>query len=123
MPSRKELIKTIKSYTDNLSDIQLDKPHYKDAEANIILMNHIISYYSLDLVDEVKAACLRATACLSVNTFLASMRKIWADNPALRTQLQRNIIISIAHKLSGKSTIGRNQLITIILHSTQECLK
>lgn len=120
MPSRKDLIDTINRNTAPLFVIDLPKINYKEGEANLILLNAILNYECLPLIDQVKKELYNSTACLSVKFIKDTMKSIYLDNAGLRTHRERDIITHIAVCLEGQTTIGRNQLIKLIITSIQE---
>lgn len=120
MPSRKDLIDTINRNTAPLFVVDLPKISYKEAEANLILLNAILNYECLPLIDQVKKELYNSTACLSVKFIKDTMKSIYLANAGLRTHRERDIITHIAVCLEGQTTIGRNQLIKLIITSIQE---
>ena len=120
MPSRKDLIDTINRNTAPLFVVDLPKISYKEGEANLILLNAILNYECLPLIDQVKKELYNSTACLSVKFIKDTMKSIYLDNAGLRTHRERDIITHIAVCLEGQTTIGRNQLIKLLITSIQE---
>lgn len=120
MPSRKELADLISTHTHPSYIVDLPKINYKEGEANLILLNAILNFECLPLIDQVKKELYNSSTCLSVKFIKDTMKSIYTDNAGLRTHRERDIITHIAVCLEGQTTIGRNQLIKLIIQSIQE---
>lgn len=120
MPSNNQLRAVIAQLTDEnfAKEVLLNKPSFKQPEANKIILRALVSYYDLPLVDELLARVLNSTTNMPTESVRQFMRTLW-DNKSLRTTNQRTIFMMIHSKLVGNS-IGRNQAIEIILNATQE---
>lgn len=120
MPVIYQLRANIAQLTDEhfAEELLLNKPSFKQAEANKIILRALVSYYDLALVDELLTKVLNNTTTMPTESVRQFMRTLW-DNKSLRTINQRTIFMMIHSKLDGKS-IGRNQAVELILNSTKE---
>ena len=124
MPSRKELRETLTSITHEsfVSDIPLTKTSYKDAEANQIQLQALISFHGLMFVDELFAKLNASSTNLSMETFRSYIREIYTNNQTYRTHFNRNLAMSIDREMGKRTTIGRNQAIELLLSTTKGLL-
>ena len=121
MPTNKELRKQIAELTCQsfADDAVITKTNYKQSEANQLILRSLITYHGLCIIDEIMVNVLKGTPTMATSTVLDIMRNAWNSGYSLRTKQQHRIICSIHAKLTS-SSIGRNQLIDIILNSTKE---
>lgn len=119
MPTKKELADLISINTHPTYDIALTKPRYKQSEANLILVNAMISYRTLCMVDQIKADLLKDTPCMSTKYIKDTIKQIWKDNPSLRSHADQEVITRLAAYLDG-TTIGRNQLIEHLIQAIKD---
>lgn len=121
MPSKNILRNEISTLTNFFysEEIILSKANYKEAEANQILLKCLVSYYSLPLIDEIMSQFLKANTTMSTAWVRDTMRDVWTMNYILRTKKEKKIITQV-HLLMLGSSIGRNQLIELLLQCTKE---
>lgn len=121
MPSKNILRNEIKALTDDLysQEVILTKANYKETEANQILLKCLVSYYNLPLIDEIMSQFLNASTTMSTAWVRDTMRNVWTMNYILRTKKEKKIITQV-HLLMLGSSIGRNQLIELLLQCTKE---
>lgn len=121
MPSKNILRNEISTLTNFFysEEIILSKANYKQTEANQILLKCLVSYYSLPLIDEIMSQFLKANTTMSTAWVRDTMRNVWTMNYILRTKKEKKIITQV-HLLMLGSSIGRNQLIELLLQCTKE---
>lgn len=121
MPSKNILRNEISTLTNFFysEEVILSKANYKQAEANQILLKCLVSYYSLPLIDEIMSQFLNASTTMSTAWVRDTMRNVWTMNYILRTKKEKKIITQV-HLLMLGSSIGRNQLIELLLQCTKE---
>ena len=121
MPSKNILRNEISTLTNFFysEEVILSKANYKQAEANQILLKCLVSYYSLPLIDEIMSQFLKANTTMSTAWVRDTMRDVWTMNYILRTKKEKKIITQV-HLLMLGSSIGRNQLIELLLQCTKE---
>ena len=120
MPSRKELRETLMSITHEsfISGIPLTKSSYKDAEANQIQLQALISYHELMFVDELLSFINASKTNFSTASLKDKMKQLYANNELYRTTFNRELAIDTAYALLDRTTIGRNQAIELLLNMT-----
>lgn len=121
MPSKNILRNEISTLTNFFysEEIILSKANYKQAEANQILLKCLVSYYNLPLIDEIMSQFLKGNTTMSTAWVRDTMRNVWTMNYILRTKKEKKIITQV-HLLMLGSSIGRNQLIELLLQCTKE---
>ena len=121
MPSKNILRNEISTLTNFFysEEVILSKANYKQTEANQILLKCLVSYYSLPLIDEIMSKFLKANTTMSTAWVRDTMRNVWTMNYILRTKKEKKIITQV-HLLMLGSSIGRNQLIELLLQCTKE---
>ena len=119
MPTRVEVHTEISKLTapSFAEDVQLSKTNYKSTEANKIVIQALISFHELLLVDELLVKLQTSTTNMSVETYRDYMRTIWENQRSMRTPLQLNIFVHVSDMLKGSTSIGRNQAIQILKDS------
>lgn len=119
MPTRVEVHTEISKLTapSYAEDVKLSKTNYKSAEANKIVLQALISFHELLLVDELLVKLETSTTNMSVETCRDYMRTIWENQRNVRTLLQLNIFVHVSDMLKGSTSIGRNQAIQILKDS------
>ena len=124
MPSRKELRETLTSITHEslVSGIPLTKSSYKDAEANQIQLQALISYHELMFVDELLSKLNASTTNINIKTYRSYMRDLYSANKMYHTRYNRELAISISKYLEAKTSLGRNQAIELLLSTTKGLL-
>ena len=120
MPSRKELRETLTTITHEsfVSGVPLAKTSYKDAEANQIQLQALISYHELMFVDEILSHINTSKTNFSTASLKDKMKQLYANNELYRTTVNRELAIDIAYELKDRTTIGRNQAIELLLNVT-----
>ena len=124
MPSRKELRETLTSITHEsyASGVPLNKTSYKDAEANQIQLQALISYHELMFVDELLSKLNASTTNISIETYRSYMRNLYSANKLYHTSFNRELAISISKDLEAKTSLGRNQAIELLLGTAKDLL-
>ena len=124
MPSRKELRETLTSITHEsfISGIPLTKTSYKDAEANQIQLQALISYHELMFVEELLSKLNASTTNINIKTYRSYMRDLYSANKMYHTRYNRELAISISKYLEAKTSLGRNQAIELLLSTTKDLL-
>ena len=119
MPTRVEVHTEISKLTapSYAEDVKLSKINYKSAEANKIVIQALISFHELLLVDELLVKLETSTTNMSVETYRDYMRTIWENQRSMRTHVQLNIFTHVSDMLKGSVSIGRNQAIQILKDS------
>lgn len=119
MPTRLEVHTEISKLTapSYAEDVQLSKTNYKAAEANKIVIQALISFHELLLVDELLVKLETSTTNISTEKYRDYMRTIWENQRSMRTHVQLNIFTHISDMLKGSTSIGRNQAIQILKDS------
>ena len=119
MPTRVEVHTEISKLTapSFAEDVKLSKINYKSAEANKIVIQALISFHELLLVDELLVKLETSTTNMSVETYRDYMRTIWENQRSMRTHAQLNIFTHVSDMLKGSTSIGRNQAIQILKDS------
>lgn len=119
MPTRVEVHTEISKLTapSYAEDVKLSKINYKSAEANKIVIQALISFHELLLVDELLVKLETSTTNMSVETYRDYMRTIWENQRSMRTHVQLNIFTHVSDMLKGSTSIGRNQAIQILKDS------
>lgn len=120
MPSRKELRETLTRITHEsfVSGVPLTKTSYRDAEANQIQLQALISYHELMYVDELLSHINTSKTNFSTASFKDKMKQLYANNELYRTTVNRELAIDMAYELKDKTTIGRNQATELLLNMT-----
>ena len=124
MPSRKELRETLTSITHEsyASGVPLNKTSYKDAEANQIQLQALISYHELMFVDELLSKLNASTTNINIKTYRSYMRDLYSANKMYHTRYNRELAISISKFLEAKTSLGRNQAIELLLGTAKDLL-
>ena len=119
MPTRVEVHTEISKLTapSYAEDVKLSKINYKSAEANKIVIQALISFHGLLLVDELLVKLETSTTNISTETYRDYMRTIWENQRSMRTHVQLNIFTHVSDMLKGSTSIGRNQAIQILKDS------
>lgn len=119
MPTRVEVHNEISKLTaaSYAEDVKLSKTNYKSNEANKIVIQALISFHELLLVDELLVKLETSTTSMYVETYRDYMRTIWENQRSMRTHLQLNIFVHVSDMLKGSTSIGRNQAIQILKDS------
>lgn len=119
MPTRVEVHTEISKLTapSYAEDVKLSKTNYKSTEANKIVIQALISFHELLLVDELLVKLETSTTNMSVETYRDYMRTIWENQRSMRTPLQLNIFVHVSDMLKGSTSVGRNQAIQILKDS------
>ena len=115
MPTRLEVHTEISKLTapSYAEDVKLSKTNYKSTEANKIVIQALISFHELLLVDELLVKLQTSTTNMSVETYRDYMRTIWENQRSVRTHVQLNIFTHVSDMLKGSTSVGRNQAIQI----------
>ena len=121
MPSRKELREILTTITHESfsSSVPLDKTSYKDAEANQIQLQALISYHGLMFVDEILCKFNSYKTNFSTELIRIALRSLYKDNDIYRTCTNKDIAIQINDLIDNKTSIGRNQAIELLLTATK----
>ena len=121
MPSRKELREILTTITHESfsSSVPLDKTAYKDAEANQIQLQALISYHGLMFVDEILCKLNSYKTNFSTELIRIALRSLYKDNDIYRTRTNKDIAIQINDLIGDKTSIGRNQAIELLLTATK----
>ena len=119
MPTRVEVHTEISKLTapSYAEDVKLSKINYKSAEANRIVIQALISFHELLLVDELLVKLETSTTNMSVETYRDYMRTIWENQRSMRTHVQLKIFTHVSDMLKGSTSIGRNQAIQTLKDS------
>ena len=119
MPTRVEVHTEISKLTapSYAEDVKLSKTNYKSAEANKIVIQALISFHELLLVDELLIKVETSTTNFSTETYRDYMRTIWENQRSVRTHVQLNIFTHVSDMLKGSTSVGRNQAIQILKES------
>ena len=119
MPTRVEVHTEISKLTapSYAADVKLSKTNYKSTEANKIVIQALISFHELLLVDELLVKLETSTTNMSVETYRDYMRTIWENQRSMRTPLQLNIFVHVSDMLKGSTSVGRNQAIQLLKDS------
>lgn len=118
MPSRKELRAELTRLTHESfsSGVPLNKTSYKQLEFNQILMQGLISYHGLYSIDHCFKYIQASTTNLSVETLRECMRKAWHEQKGNGQEFL--IYNNMNMELKDKTTIGRNQAISMLISIT-----
>ena len=119
MPTRLEVHTEISKLTaaSYAEDVKLSKTNYKSAEANKIVIQALISFHELLLVDELLIKVETSTTNFSTETYRDYMRTIWENQRSMHTPLQLNIFVHVSDMLKGSTSVGRNQAIQVLKES------
>lgn len=119
MPTRVEVHTEISKLTaaSYAEDVKLSKTNYKSTEANKIVIQALISFHELLLVDELLVKLETSTTNISTEKYRDYMRTIWENQRSVRTHVQLNIFTHVSDMLKGSTSVGRNQAIQILKDS------
>lgn len=116
MPSKNILRNEIKQLTDDFysQEVILTKTNYKQSEANQLLIKCLVTYYGLPLIDEIYVKFINGNTSMSTAWVRDTMKEVWSANRIGRTKQDKKILTYVHINMNG-SSIGRNQLIEILL--------
>ena len=117
MPSRNELRAMLTELTHEsfVSPIMLAKTSYKDAEANQVQLQALISFHGMMYVDEILCKINASKTTFPTEHLRQILRSLYNDNSIYKTKFNRDLSMRIHTELGAKTTIGRNQATELLL--------